>query len=218
MKPLLWKYSPVASIFVAFSLVGVPAAHAANDVWIGNTDANFATLSNWTGSVTPNGNTPVFGVAGTSGTTLNNDIVGASYAGLTFNSGASAYTIGGNSFTLTGNIVNNSTSLQTINNGMTFTVRQFNGGTGGLALGGTLTVSTALNTGAGAVTMTGATTVDGAAVANGGGNRDDARAGHIGLRRDAGVGRARGRAQQPHARRSAARNQRADDLQEAVPR
>ncbi len=95
------------------------SALAANDVWIGNTDANFATLSNWTGSVTPNGNTPVFGVAGTAGATLNNDIAGATYAGFTFNSGASAYTIGGNSFTLSAGITNSSTSLQTINNAIT---------------------------------------------------------------------------------------------------
>ncbi len=52
------------------------SALAANDVWIGNTDANFATLSNWTGSVTPNGNTPVFGVAGTAGATLTTTLLG----------------------------------------------------------------------------------------------------------------------------------------------
>jgi MYXO-CTERM domain-containing protein len=140
MKPLLWKYSPVASIFVAFTLVGAPVVHAANDVWIGNTDANFGTLSNWTGSVSPNNNTPVFGVAGTSGTTLNNDISGATYNGLTFNSGASAYTIGGNSFTLNGNIANNSSSLQTINNDMTLSNggKAFAGGSGGLTLTGTI--------------------------------------------------------------------------------
>jgi MYXO-CTERM domain-containing protein len=140
MKPLIRTYSPVASIFVAFTLAGAQSAHAANDVWIGNTDANFGTLSNWTGSVTPNGNTPVFGVAGTSGTTLNNDISGATYVGLTFNSGASAYTIGGNSFTLTGDIVNNSTSLQTINTAMTTTAaRTFNAASGQLAVGGNFT-------------------------------------------------------------------------------
>jgi MYXO-CTERM domain-containing protein len=140
MKPLLWKYSPVASIFVAFTLVGAPAVHAANDVWIGNTDANFGTLSNWTGSVSPNNNTPVFGVAGTAGTTLNNDLSGATYNGLTFNSGASAYTIGGNSFTLNGNIANNSSSLQTINNDMTLSNggKAFAGGSGGLTLTGTI--------------------------------------------------------------------------------
>jgi len=116
------------------------SAFAATDTWIGNTDANFGTLANWTGSVTPNGNTPVFGVAGTSGTALNNDISGASYAGITFNSGASAYTIGGNSFTLTGNITNSSTSTQTINTAINLNgARTISAASGQLVLGGNIT-------------------------------------------------------------------------------
>jgi autotransporter-associated beta strand protein len=120
------------------------SALAANDVWIGNTDANFATLANWTGSVSPNNNTPVFGGAGTAGATLNNDIVGATYAGFTFNSGASAYTIGGNSFTLSGNIVNNSTSAQTINNAITLNnaAHTFSATSGNIALNGGISGAT----------------------------------------------------------------------------
>jgi len=193
MKPLIRTYSPVASIFVAFTLAGASAVHAANDVWIGNTDANFGTLSNWTGSVSPNNNTPVFGVAGTSGTTLNNDIVGATYAGLTFNSGASAFTIGGNSFTLTGNIANNSTSTQTINTAINLSgARTFAATSGQLVFGGNITGSPngswtltptnkitlggtnsltmsanfaglLINAGAGGVDITGSTTITGAA-------------------------------------------------------
>lgn len=147
----------------AAALLTLPQlAVAANDIWIGNTDANFATLSNWTGSVNPNNNTPVFGTAGSSGTTLNNGIVGASYAGMTFNAGASAFTIGGNSFTLTGNITNNSSNLQTINNDMTSTAaRTFTGNAGGLTLGG------AYNT-AVAATYNGVVNIKGAAVIDGG--------------------------------------------------
>jgi fibronectin-binding autotransporter adhesin len=191
MKPLLWKYSPVASIFVAFTLVGAPAAHAANTTWVGNTDANFSTLANWN-SVTPNGNTPVFGVAGSSGTTLNNDISGGTYVGLTFSSGASAYTIGGNSFTLTGNIANNSTSTQTINTDITLSgARTIAATSGQLVFGGNITGNAGNTTltptnkitlagtnsltlsanfagfnigaGAGGVDITGSTTIDGAA-------------------------------------------------------
>ena len=170
-----------------------PAVHAANDLWIGNTDANFGTLTNWTGSVTPNGNTPQFGVAGTAGTTLNNNISGATYVGLIFNSGASAYTIGGNSFTLTGNITNSGTNIQTINNAITMNVATtFSATSGQLVMGGNITGSPTggwtlaptnkitlggtnsltfsgnfaglnVNAGAGGVDITGSTTLNGAA-------------------------------------------------------
>jgi autotransporter-associated beta strand protein len=114
------------------------SAFAANDLWIGNTDANFNTLANWTGSVSPNGNTPEFGVAGTSGTALTNDISNATYAAFLFDSGASAYTIGGNSFTLNGDITNNSTSAQVINNAITWSnaAHTFNAASGDITLGG----------------------------------------------------------------------------------
>jgi len=121
-------------------LLAAPAVYAANDLWVGNTDANFGTLANWTGSLTPDGNTPEFGVAGTSGTALSNDISSASYAGLLFDSGASAYTVGGNAFTLTGNITNNSTNTQTINADITSTAaRTVTATSGELVLGGNIT-------------------------------------------------------------------------------
>lgn len=175
------------------ALAAAPVVHAANDVWIGNTDANFATLSNWTGSVSPNNNTPVFGTAGTAGTTLNNDIVGATYVGFTFNAGASAFTIGGNSFTLTGNVVNNSTSTQIINTAITMSGgRTFSATSGQLVFGGNITgnpngswilnptnkitfagtnsltmsanfAGLIINNGAGGVDITGSTTITGAA-------------------------------------------------------
>jgi autotransporter-associated beta strand protein len=138
------------------------SAFAANDVWIGNTDANFATLANWTGSVTPNGNTPVFGVAGTAGATLNNNIAGATYTGFTFNSGASAYTISGNSFTLSGGITNSSTSLQTINNAITLsnTTHTFAATSGNITLGGAFsgTTQTLIFSGSGTTTLSGTNT------------------------------------------------------------
>ncbi|MEO7933315.1 MAG: autotransporter-associated beta strand repeat-containing protein [Chthoniobacterales bacterium] len=197
MKPKNKTVQHLGLIALAFAGVSSPLAHAANDVWIGNTDSNFATLSNWTGSVSPNNNTPVFGTAGPFGTTLNNDLSGATFAGLTFNSGASAFTIGGNSFALTGTITNNSTNTQTINTAMTIaagrTVTATSGqlvlggnitGAGGLTLnptnkitlGGTNNFATntafanlTINGGAGGVDITGSTTVGNAANVNQGG-------------------------------------------------
>jgi fibronectin-binding autotransporter adhesin len=79
-------------------------AFGAPATWVGNTDANWATDANWSGSL-PTGNTPTFNVAGTSGTTLNNNLAaGTAIAGMTFSATASAYTLNGNAINLTANI------------------------------------------------------------------------------------------------------------------
>jgi hypothetical protein len=163
-----------SALTAAFTLISAPVAHAVNAAW--NTNAatgNFNTAQWTSGTTTPvaggtytvvSGDALFFGTSTT--TTLNNDLVGATYNGLTFNSGASAFTIGGNAFTLNGNITNSSTSLQTINNDMTSTGgRTFTGGTGGLTLGGTYTttVSATYN---GVVNLTGANTINGGSTAN----------------------------------------------------
>ena len=90
-----------ALAFVALSTVSVHAA--GTDTWVGNTDANWNTAGNWTtsgGSTPPaNGDSLMFGAAGSSGPTLTDDITGLSVNKLTFNSGASSFTFGGNTFT-----------------------------------------------------------------------------------------------------------------------
>jgi fibronectin-binding autotransporter adhesin len=147
MKPLIRKHSPFATLFVAFAFAGAQSAHAVNAAW--NTDAatgNFNTAQWTSGTTTPvaggtytvvSGDALFFGTSTT--TTLNNDLVGATYAGLTFNSGASAFTIGGNSFTLTGNIVNNSTSTQAINTDIVISgSRTFQATSGQMTFGGNI--------------------------------------------------------------------------------
>ncbi|MEI6647987.1 MAG: autotransporter-associated beta strand repeat-containing protein, partial [bacterium] len=107
--------------------------------WIGNTSANWATSANWS-SGTPLAQSPSFDIAGSSGTTLNNDLLeGSSIGGTTFNANAPAYTINGNSITPSGNIVNNSTNLQTINLDIALTAaRTIFATSGGLALNGNI--------------------------------------------------------------------------------
>ena len=87
------------------------------DTWVGNTSTNFSGL-NWTGTNNPPvaGDALVFGPAGSKGTTLNADqTAGITYAGITFNTNASTYTIAGvNGITLTGGITNNSGNVQTL--------------------------------------------------------------------------------------------------------
>ena len=95
-----------ALAFVALSTISVQAA--GTDTWVGNTDANWNTGGNWTtsgGSTPPaSGDSLVFGAAGSSGTSLNNNITSLSVNKLTFSSGASSFTFGGNTFTLGGGI------------------------------------------------------------------------------------------------------------------
>jgi len=105
-----------AVAFIAL-LVFAPCAYAANDLWVGNTSANWADL-NWSGGNNPplTGDALLFGVAGSSGTTLNNNLATDFVVGsVTFNSGAAGFTFNGNEIILNGNITNSSTVAQTIN-------------------------------------------------------------------------------------------------------
>jgi autotransporter-associated beta strand protein len=96
----------------------MPWLAQAQDTWMGNNSALFST-GGWTGANNPpiSGDSLFFGAAGTAGTALTADqTAGISYAGIAFNAGASAFTIGGaNGITLTGGITNNGTSLETLN-------------------------------------------------------------------------------------------------------
>jgi len=119
-------------------------AASSPDTWVGTTSINFGD-ANWTGVNNPplSGDSWVFGVAGTSGTNLNNNLTAAnSVAGILFTNGASAFTITNNSITLTGNITNSSTSLETLNFPIAATaVCTFTTATGGgnITLGGNFT-------------------------------------------------------------------------------
>ena len=134
--------------------LGVPAPKVfAQDTWVGNSSTKWSDGGNWTGTNTPPraGDWLVFGAAGGAGAVLTNDLSsGFQLTNLTFNSGASAYTILGNQIALGGNIVsngnygyivNNSTNLQTIKfpiASSTFVNFTTTGGGGDITLGGIL--------------------------------------------------------------------------------
>lgn len=96
-------FSTLTSAFVAAALSTLSASAASTNTWVGNTDANWSTVANWSYSSgsgpVASGDSLVFGAAGTAGASLNNDIAGLSINNLTFSSGASSFTFGGNGFT-----------------------------------------------------------------------------------------------------------------------
>ncbi|MEO5914363.1 MAG: autotransporter-associated beta strand repeat-containing protein [Luteolibacter sp.] len=110
----------VVSFGMAVAGLSVETAHAADQAWSTSpASANFSGV-NWTSGQVPgaaSGNVAsndslFFGTSTL--TSLSNDNTAFTYAGLTFNSGASPFTMGGNSFTLSSGITNNSTNLQVI--------------------------------------------------------------------------------------------------------
>ena len=171
------------SLSLAFAaLVVAQFAQGANRTWNGNTDSTWNTPANWNEGAWASGSSAVFGVAGTGGTLLNNNVAaGTSVAGITFNGGAIAFVIGdgtttanaGNSFVLTGNVVNNSSSPETINAPFSMTAaRTFTTSAGGgdILLTGNLsgTGGAITKTGPGTLTLAGANSFTGALTIQGG--------------------------------------------------
>ena len=156
------------------SLLATPAfAAAGSDTWLGNTDNKLNTAANWSPAVNAPplaGDWLFFGAAGSAGASLTNDLTaGLSFAGITFNSGASSFTLSGNSVTLSGGITNNSAALQTINfpisGGTVFATT--NGGN--LTINGVMSGSTSytiFGTNGGTVTLNGTNTHTGAVTIN----------------------------------------------------
>ncbi len=169
--------------FLALALAGLGLAlasgtpvHAAVCTWVGNTNFFWATTANWsdTDNGPLSGDSLLFGVAGSSGTALNNNLTNSSFriATITFSSGAAAFVISGTAFTLTGGITNSSTSLETINDAISLTGTQAfftNVGGGNVKLGGVISGTGAINApGPGVLTLgsslntySGSTTVGG---------------------------------------------------------
>jgi hypothetical protein len=141
-----------------------PQALAATDTWVGNTSVNWADLNWAAGGNNPpqTGDSLVFAAEGGQGASLVDNLMTPStftINGVTFNSGASPYTItsgtaGVNGFTLAGPLTNASSSLQTINDGIALSGQQTFGMTGG----GSLTFSGPIS-GTGGITESGTGTI-----------------------------------------------------------
>jgi fibronectin-binding autotransporter adhesin len=149
-----WKSAVLAALAASFGPLSVRTASAADDAWVGNSSINWNTAANWNpASVPAAGDSLFFGTAGSAGAALTNDMAGGSFAGITFNSGADAFTFTGNGIALAGGITNNSANAQTINFAITDNASiTFNDG------GGETTISGAVS-GSGALTNAGNGTV-----------------------------------------------------------
>jgi autotransporter-associated beta strand protein len=84
--------------------------------WDGDgSDNNWSTTNNWSGDVVPVAGDPLV-FAGTARlVNVNDTTADTSYSGITFNSGAGLFELGGNRITLGGNIVNNDDSTHRVN-------------------------------------------------------------------------------------------------------
>ncbi len=127
---------------------------AATSSWSGTAGATWNNAGNWDALPAASGDSLVF--AGTSNLANSNDYV-TGVAGITFNSGAGAFTLGGNVLTVAsgGSITNNSTSGQTLampltNSGAT----TLNAASGNLTLTGLLGGGSLVIDGAGGNTVT----------------------------------------------------------------
>ena len=95
-------------------LLSAGGAWAADRTWTGGgTDANWGSSDNWGGVALAAGDALFFG-GSTRLTNTNNFEVETSFAGVTFNSGAGAFTLAGNALTLGGDLANNDSDTQTI--------------------------------------------------------------------------------------------------------
>ena len=119
-------------IALALLLAGLcSTAQAVTRTWVGSTSTNWADAANWSGAIA--GQSASFGVAGTQGANLYNNISGLTLGGataITFtgNSTPSSYIINGNSITLGGNITVSAgvTNAQVINLPMTLSAARTN--------------------------------------------------------------------------------------------
>ena len=139
-------------------------AQGAAPIWSGGTSNVWNLAGNWSALPVSNDSLVFTGATGAGGLTLNNDLTSLAFnvAGITYNAGAAAFVINGNAFTLTGDIFNNGTNLETINSSFTTTGNRTIGtsaGGGNLTFGGAVTAGgNLLFQGAGAATFTQAIT------------------------------------------------------------
>ncbi len=125
---------------------------------------------NWNPNANPTAGDQLAFAGGARTTSNNNTTSGTSYGSITFNSGAAAFTLTGNSITLGGNLTNNSSNLQKVNLPVILSAtRTFDAASGSLAVGGVISGAGGLTkTGTQALTLTETNSYKGATSVNAG--------------------------------------------------
>jgi len=147
------KFSMIAVVLFVFPMS--ISAFASTDTWQGNVAGANTADRNWdVNSYSYSPSAWEFGGAGAAGASINNNLVGFTVQGITFDSGAPKYTISGSPIINTGGIVNYGTNLQTLsmdidNGGQPFGVV----GTGDVTLGGIISGSGSLTKSGGSTLM-----------------------------------------------------------------
>jgi fibronectin-binding autotransporter adhesin len=119
MKSTIPWIHPLAILTTLVTLATVPTVlGAGTDTWAGNSSLLWSLPGNWTtvgGSTPPaNGDSLIFGAAGSAGTALNNDLSGLSINNLNIN-GPDAFTFGGNAIAFNGTLTDSANAIETIN-------------------------------------------------------------------------------------------------------
>ncbi len=172
--------SRLCSAIIGLALLSGSTLYAADLTWDGGSlfsgnDWNTSILGfngwNWN----PNGNPGTddnLSFAGSTKTSPNNNTTaGTTYAGLTFNTGAAAFTLVGNRITLGANgITNNSGNLQTVNMELTLGAdRTVNAASGAITIGGAISGNGGLTKeGSNTLTLTGTNAYGGPTAVNAG--------------------------------------------------
>lgn len=138
-------------------LLSMVRAQSVEVTWNGGgADNNWGTALNWGGAVPLAGDSLAFGGSLRLGA-VNNLAADTSFAGITFNSGAGAFTLSGSRITLGGDIINNSAATQTLSLPLLLdATRSFNAAAGTLTVSGAISGNGGLNkTGAGTLNLSG---------------------------------------------------------------
>ncbi len=136
----------------------------------GGVDNNWTTADNWGGTAPVATNSLIF-EGSTRLTPSNNFAAATNFAGITFNSGSSAFTLSGNSISLGGDVTNNSSNLQTISIAMALTAnRTFNTASEDITVEGVISGSgyALIKSGSNTLTLTESNTYNGGTSINGG--------------------------------------------------
>ncbi len=138
------------------TLVSTHLASGATETWVGASFTNWDS-TDWTGGNAPpqNGDTLVFAVAGTTGTSLTDDFASLAINGLTFNAGGSGFTIAplnsSDTLSLGGNISDNAGSTEALSVPLILTAAST--WTAANTTGDTLGVSGTVNNGGNLLTL-----------------------------------------------------------------